>query len=51
MQQDRNPRNKPTQLWSINLQQRRQDYTMKTQYSINDAGKTGKNFKNDAVKE
>ena len=26
MEQDRKPRNKPTHLWSINLQQRRQDY-------------------------
>ena len=28
VEQDRKPRNKPTHLWSINLQQRRQDYTM-----------------------
>ena len=26
MEQDRKPRNKPMHLWSINLQQRRQDY-------------------------
>ena len=28
MEWDRKPRNKPTHLWSVNLQQRRQDYTM-----------------------
>ena len=28
MEQDREPRNKPTQLWSINLRQRREEYTM-----------------------
>ena len=28
MEQDRKPRNKPIHLWSINLQQRRQEYTM-----------------------
>ena len=28
MEQKREPRNKPTHLWSINLQQRRQEYTM-----------------------
>ena len=28
MEQNREPRNKPTHLWSINLQQRRQEYTM-----------------------
>ena len=27
MEQDRNPRNKPKHLWSINLRQRRQEYT------------------------
>ena len=27
MEQDRKPINKPTHLWLINLQQRRQDYT------------------------
>ena len=28
MEQNREPRNKPIHLWSINLQQRRQEYTM-----------------------
>ena len=28
MEQDRKPRDKPTHLWSTNLQQRRQGYTM-----------------------
>ena len=28
MEQDRKPRNKPPQLWSINLQQWRPEYTM-----------------------
>ena len=28
MELDRKPRNKPMNLWSINLQQRRQEYTM-----------------------
>ena len=28
MEQDRKPRNKPMHLWSINLQQKRQEYTM-----------------------
>ena len=28
MEQNREPRNKPTHLWLINLQQRRQDYTV-----------------------
>ena len=27
MEQDRKPRNKPTHLWSIKLQQRRQEHT------------------------
>ena len=32
-EQNREPRNKPTHLWSINLQQRKQEYTMeKRQY-------------------
>ena len=29
MEQEGKPRNKPTHLWSINLGQRSQDYTMK----------------------
>ena len=28
MEQNREPRNKPTHLWSINLRQRRQEYTV-----------------------
>ena len=41
-QEDRKVRNKFMHLWSINLQQRRQDYTMeKSVSSINGAGKTG----------
>ena len=31
LEQDRKPRNKPMHLWSINLQQRRQEHTMKRQ--------------------
>ena len=34
MEQDRKPRNKPTNLWSINLQQRRQEYTMEKRQSL-----------------
>ena len=33
-EQDRNPRNKPMHLQSINLQQRRQEYTMKKRQSL-----------------
>ena len=41
-QEDRKVRNKFMHLWSIHLQQRRQDYTMgKRVSSINGAGKTG----------
>ena len=39
MEQDRKPRNKPTHLWSINLQQRRQEYTMEVS-SVSGAQKT-----------
>ena len=28
MEQDRKPRNNPMHVWAINLQQRRQEYTM-----------------------
>ena len=36
------PRKKPTLLWSVNLQQRKQKYTMgKRQSSMNGVGKTG----------
>ena len=43
MEHNRKPRNKPTHLWSINLRQRRQEYTMekKTVPSTNGVGKTG----------
>ena len=34
MEQDREPRNKPTHIWSINLQQRRQEYTMEKRWSF-----------------
>ena len=34
MEQDRKARNKPTHLWSINLQQRRQDYTIEKRQSL-----------------
>ena len=43
MEQNRETRYKPMLIWSINLQQRRQGYTMgeKIVPSINGAGKTG----------
>ena len=34
MEQDREPRNKPTHLWSVNLQQRRQEYTGEKRQSL-----------------
>ena len=34
MEQERKPRNKATHLWSINLWQRRQDYTMEKRQSL-----------------
>ena len=34
-------RNKPMSLWSINIQQKRQEHTMKSVSSINGVGKTG----------
>ena len=34
MEQNREPRNKPTHLWSINLQQRRQEYPMRKRESL-----------------
>ena len=41
-EQNREARNKPTHIWSTNLFQRRQEYTMeKTVSSISGAGKTG----------
>ena len=41
MEQDIKPTTEPIHIWPINLQQRRQDYTMEErQSSINDAGKT-----------
>ena len=42
MEQDTKPRHKPTHLWTINLWQRRQEYTMEnTVSSISDSGKNG----------
>ena len=42
MQQDGKTRNKPMQLWSSNLPQRMQEYTVENrQSSIIGAGKTG----------
>ena len=44
MEKHREPRNKPTHLWSINLRQRRQEYTMEKRQlisSISGAGKIG----------
>ena len=41
MEQDINPRTEPIHIWSINLQQRKQDYIMEERLSsINVAGKT-----------
>ena len=34
MEQNREPQNKPTHLWSITLQQRRQEYTMEKRQSL-----------------
>ena len=34
MEQNREPRNKPTHQWPINLQQRRQEYTMEKRQSL-----------------
>ena len=34
MEQSREPRNKPTHLWSINLPKRRQEYTMEERSSL-----------------
>ena len=34
MEHDRKPRNKPTHLWSINLWQRRKEYTMEKRQSL-----------------
>ena len=33
-EQDRNPRNKPMLIWSINLQQKRHEYTMGKRQSL-----------------
>ena len=42
MEQNREPRNKPTIIWSINLQKRRQEYAMEeeTASSMSGVGKT-----------
>ena len=34
MEQNRGPRNKPIHIWSVNLQQRRQEYTMEKTQSL-----------------
>ena len=34
MEQNREPRNKPMHIWSINLQKRRQEYTMEKVQSL-----------------
>ena len=34
MEQNRDPRNKPTHLWLVNLQQRREEYTMEKRQSL-----------------
>ena len=34
MEQDRKPRNKPRHIWSINLQQRRQEHAMEKRQSL-----------------
>ena len=43
MEQSKEPRNKPTHMWSINLQLRSQEYTMGERIvsSINGVGRTG----------
>ena len=41
MEQDREPRNKPTHLQSIDLQQGRQEYTMGKVSSVSGIGKVG----------
>ena len=42
VEQKREPRNKPTHLWTINLRERRQEYTMeKTVSSASGIGKVG----------
>ena len=38
MEENREPRNKPTLLWSINLQQRRQEYIMEKSQSLQVSG-------------
>ena len=48
MEQNRKPRNKPMLIWSINLQQRRQEYTTeKTDSLINGVGKLDSYKKNE----
>ena len=42
MEQNREPRNKPRHLWSINLQQGRQEYTIEKTVSLSSGvGKAG----------
>ena len=42
VEQDREPRNKPTLIWSINLQQRRQESTMGKRQSLHSTNSAGK---------
>ena len=42
MEQNREPRNIPTHLWSINLQQRRQEYTTGKKNPVSLASAVGK---------
>ena len=38
MEQNRQPRNKPAHLWTINIQQRRKEYTMEKRQSLQQVG-------------
>ena len=40
MQQDKEPRNEAALTWAINLQQRKQQYTVEKRQPFNSAGKT-----------
>ena len=48
MEQERKLRNKPTHLWSINLQQRKQENTMTKRQSLQQVvvGKVGQSYVN-----
>ena len=47
LEQNRAPRNKPTHLWSTNIQQRRQEYIIETVSSARDLGKAGQPHANE----